>query len=741
MDNFARKFEELPPQQGSPETGAKFGDDANLQEARRKRDAGLEKKRMEDQHPDIIGTDAGQYGEQKRQEAEQKLENIKSVLGAENLQSGEEIAQREQGEHQSAAESIQERHGKLSNELGDAMPENQMSRIELMQQAKQDWWDAYYNLEGVSEEDCLRIEDAHRDKFYATKNGILERLQNLPKDAEKEKGQMEEFAAMAQEAEQNLGELKRSKISKLFNFLKISKIENRKEYLEDRIKYHEKKYQEIQEITAELQGQIDDQEGLEQAEKDLFQFYRGNIEEWDQAREKEKKMDLGETSTKHDVFFVHAIRNRLLGGQQAVREGYSDWQTKMRVTMSLEPTLSASSVSKWDNIDNMWARVGFVLNGGEIEDASSQDLWTKPTGLKKRERGNVLHRGEHQTSTEDAIDKRVEEAIKNRGRNRHNEFIVSQPQIAGIYRCIDPRTFEDANFDKMQEEVPDEELAKFAEENGLPLFVIERGVVLKGRYDSGSKKIVAEKTSDDMVGDNIAISPSDLIAGKGYDKPDLSQKKKKIIEDIFKKSPFEIKSPEVDYVNSRLYGREYYIKKNAVRAKEYLAAGGNVDLNFTNGGKIFFRIGEDSNLEEVIGNRHDSGREPHSLSSKYESFFGNGGSAIGRGSSYMQFENPANTNEEYLEEMEKLIGQYETDIQEAQRNGKETWVKDYLPNLAYHLYGFGEQADMLGDTEMRDKAWELARKVTSTEEIQRTIEKRIDSEGNLKISEEDLDNL
>jgi hypothetical protein len=65
--------------------------------------------------------------------------------------------------------------------------------------------------------------------------------------------------------------------------------------------------------------------------------------------------------------------------------------------------------------------------------------------------------------------------------------------------------------------------------------------------------------------------------------------------------------------------------------------------------------------------------------------------------------------------------------------------KNYMAvSLACLVYGFGEQAEAMGDAETKAKAFALAEKVLPLDRYQ-TIISKLDEQGRLKISQEELE--
>ena len=61
-----------------------------------------------------------------------------------------------------------------------------------------------------------------------------------------------------------------------------------------------------------------------------------------------------------------------------------------------------------------------------------------------------------------------------------------------------------------------------------------------------------------------------------------------------------------------------------------------------------------------------------------------------------------------------------------------------INDIAYYLYGFGEEAEKFGDTRNRDKAWKLANEIIPLESIREVISRRVNEKGGYRITKEEL---
>ena len=77
------------------------------------------------------------------------------------------------------------------------------------------------------------------------------------------------------------------------------------------------------------------------------------------------------------------------------------------------------------------------------------------------------------------------------------------------------------------------------------------------------------------------------------------------------------------------------------------------------------------------------------------------------------------------------------DLKKWSKNDPEREEKSYRQVL-FHLYGFGKQAEMLGDKETAEKAKTIINNLIDYNELQKIVQERMANNGSVKISLEDL---
>lgn len=390
----------------------------------------------------------------------------------------------------------------------------------------------------------------------------------------------------------------------------------------------------------------------------------------------------------------------------------------------MEPTISASTIQDGDTPRNMWSRMGVILNGGFVLTASPGDIGTQAKGIKKRETGSHTITGR--------IEDDIKIAISRKGEH-YNELAVEDPKIAGFYICLD-----DMGQIIRNDIVPIQEIAAAAKEFDLSFYAIRNGIAYEADYDFENKSVISKEK----------ISPDQFIQ-KQFRVSEMQ--KEKIIEDLFSSEPpfdvYAIKSHvEALYIDSRNQGQETYIEINASKnpsgfKKEYKEINGEqfeIITEFQEIGKRVLYYIEKGQLVKRQKYRND----PRIWEKFISKFDESGLGYIDIGFNTHNLERPIDNNEDYISGMEtsveKLIKERREIIVNEKYKGRTEFYNEWLDKLAFHLYGFGEQAKQFGDIKSQERVFKLANQIMPYEKYQEILQRRIDEQGRFKITMEDL---
>lgn len=474
-------------------------------------------------------------------------------------------------------------------------------------------------------------------------------------------------------------------------------------------------------LLAETEGAVRTQTETDQlvteVETSVEQQAGGELSEAER-----KKRDVATIARERGVTFIHAIQPAGASGkaeqnaeQISMLRGEVDWEPKLDIVLALEPTLACSSIQKGDSRRNMWYGMGVVLGSGKVEYAACTDVSSQAQGIKQRQSVWAKPRD---------LSKEISLAISDRSESSRNEFGISDPKVSGFYVCREPG-FKYAEHDS---EYPDEAIAAAAEKRNLPLFVIMGGEVWQGRFDVGTKKIRPTKLAEpeEVYRQSLGL-PAD--------------QREAILEGMFEDSPFDLERigvHEAADIESRADGQITYMNFAAkLRPERLLAAGELIAECYGVNKKVFFHE-RDGKIW-----RHWSHLKRHTMAEGEVGEQDNKSIDIGfRGRLALKGEPPG--PEDYFSGLEEVLRQGQGELAAIEESGKEGYVgqKDLimgkLQSLAFHLYGFGEQAGQFGDAEASARALALAGEVVPRENYDDVIRRRVGEKGKFKITREDL---
>ena len=190
-----------------------------------------------------------------------------------------------------------------------------------------------------------------------------------------------------------------------------------------------------------------------------------------------KGMPISKASDKYHAVFTHSLpsdspnpnarthikwNNKSLNNDQARLFKIEDF---IKILQEKKPMISASSIS-YDNQESAatYGPYGVIINEGEIFDASSTDM-----GSEGRNDMLRLRKAPPSYQEDLPIQERIEYAIKNTPRGQHNEFIVGNYNIGGLY-------IQEAYKNDKISNIPWDERVKYiaqeAVKYNLPLYVL-----------------------------------------------------------------------------------------------------------------------------------------------------------------------------------------------------------------------------------------------------------------------------
>ena len=571
---------------------------------------------------------------------------------------------------------------------------------------------------------------AKRETYFERKKTLGDEIHTLVEQMKDRKMDGEKAAGEIEALEISLTAWKNSTVKRLLRHFQIKRQEQtigEKQHLRDAF---ESEYEFMRARAEELHEQMADKRELEEAKTILKEFYR---EQSAAYQEDQDTRDVANITQEYEAFFVHGIHPYANVKENSLLNEWVDWKMKLKILLTLYPTIATSTIRAGENSNSLWARMGVIVSGGLVETATMQDAGTRAQGLKKR-----VGWGDKKNIAE-----RVRFAIISKPQG-YNEFTVGNPEIAGFYITTDePRNLK-------RDLAPTQDIVPFVKALGMPLYAMQAGEIYDAEYDETNVHFVLREK----------VSPQEIVSRK-FHLDDMQ--KEQMIEEILSDSPFKIKSPELGFIGSRAQGKETYVEINAperiheqfgeerIYKKTDREIGSLSDL----AGAQVRQIAEVKEIgfkiQYLVANNRLYKREENTHSGevfvqplrRFEEVHFN---YISLWLSTHNLGRPAQDTENYLSGMEESIESLQRKREEETRGplpqeSKSQYIPhdSWLGRLAFHLYGFGEQAEEWGDTQTKERAFTLARRIVSEDDYHGIVQKRIDEEGRFKITKEDLE--
>ncbi len=538
----------------------------------------------------------------------------------------------------------------------------------------------------------------------------------------------------------------------------------------------------LAELRQEVEQQYVDRDTLSKAGERLAEVYGSQESAWVEYQEAERARDVRNVMKESDVYFVHGIKDFIVPGDNSLLKYGTTLETKLKVVLAFDPTLSTSTIKNGDTHRAMWSRVGVLLNGGRVLSAHSSDAATVATGLKERA-GSL--------SPDKDIKKDIDRAIHRErfgaGGLGYNELVVENPKVAALYICVDA--------DEAMGEIRPigvERMREAARVSGLPLYAMHNGIAYEIEYELDPERAKPQKAS--FFGFEYPPKPRARVVLRTPVPPDVLLTKDSQItpeqravfaEEIFENSPFRPRTPEAGLVDLQVRGREMYLslflddaaqkmpgsvseyagveqmhydfeqQRNTGHEPGYPKKGDRVEIldTFvtTDGrtsqllrfkGKVFEyeswpRTGQLSGDEKSIREFAQYDKNEFLKNRNYHLSLNIGGCDLGVPAERATFVDAvARLVPKFREDMRRF--QSDTELSDELR---ERFIKEReraITQVAYYLYGFGQEAEKCGDQENRDKAWKLAAEILPLAQIQEVITRRTNEKGGFRITKEEL---
>ncbi len=456
--------------------------------------------------------------ELKNPESKQEISSIAelSQRPPENLNESTEISK----ENQEKVENISDRTDKPIEEMSIKKPENPAPENQGEHLAVRKFTKEIPELQEERNKLAQEIR-VQRKEYFATKGELGKKSEELRSQMEKKEIDLLEAKENIEALQENLDRSKESYILRLFDFIKLRKL---REKIGIKTKLEEET-DSISQLISELDQQMADKKTLTESRQSVDRFYKNKTAKWEEFEKEREFRKAKNISEKYDVLFVHGLLHmRGPVENSALKDESISFETKLKVLLGLEPTISSSTVKKGDGIINMWTGTGVFLKNGIVRNAFSADAGTKVKNLYERSINPYVLAVQH--SEKKNIYGQVEDAIEFRATKEYNEFILENPQVAGFYVCLKGKNDLEYDF-KERKEISDETVVEAARNLSLPIYGLRNGIPCEVRYNEGSKEL-------EYVGN---IDRSEILQNT-FDLEDR-QKKDIIKELVTENSPFK----------------------------------------------------------------------------------------------------------------------------------------------------------------------------------------------------------
>lgn len=620
---------------------------------------------------------------------------------------------------------------------------------------------------------ALKIKEK-RGEYFEHKEGLEKQIDDLLSKTKEKEVNISQLTQEIGDLEKLIAQYKESKITKFLNYFEIKRKEKEPETKISARERLSQDFRSLKEILEGLQQDLKNKQKLAEAKEILKDFYQTQKEKWQEYEKEEKAKDVANIIEQYDVAVIHATNPYGVPGDNSLLRENIDWQTKLKILLALRPPISASTFKKGDGRYNMWAHLGVILKGGYVETAHHQDLGTKALSFQERRRLGASREGK--------VSEKIQEAILKRPSNDYNELVVRDPELAGFYLCLDDSK-DIINLD---------EIEKITKELNLPIYILKGGEIFEARFDPeieekfnleweellkqiralGEEKegyiyprpekaeefqklmqkreALQRKWHKERLQIKKSVEPEEILKND-FEIPQLQRHL--IIEGLFQENcPFKPAFTEAHCIDSRAGGMQDYLEINAKKISEKLPSQEDF-FKYEKGPREVGTLEESAEVQIISETKLASSLyEIQYLLTKDGRFFkrvydkerGIISTTDLFAKSYYRPQKDGYINlgwrleslggtfwndEDYLHGMERFI----------QKIKQEARYNEYLNHLAFHLYGFGEQAGQLGDLETQSKVYELAGRIFPQEQYRKIIQKRIDPQGNFKTYKEDFE--
>lgn len=527
----------------------------------------------------------------------------------------------------------------------------------------------------------------------------------------------ENIEAEVQKTDADIARIKTNLVLKIFQRGKLAKLERRKQETESSEDYKSVEYyHHTLENLDQLRQALDIEKQHNKAKELLRAFYQDQEADWQRYQEDLRESAVENIIGKHGVVFVHGIRDTDHLPHSFVKTPLR-WEDKLFINLAIGPTLSTSTIKEGRTIKSMFARSGVILSGGQVTTAYAYDMGSISTDFFSK--GNRPEEHGHMARE---IKNALDESDK-KSKEDQNEFVIRNPQICGLYFCLDG--VESERFKGSSGDIDCPEISRIqavVDEIKIPLYAIKNGVVYEAVIENGEMKVLNP------------VKPEELIQRR-YELPE--EIKKEQLSRLMENCPFNLNIPDVWLVQSMAQGKMTYVATHSPREIDPSLIGDQKAFSFPGAFEtIIFSYDEKGKL--ICTKR--GATDQQTTAYNFESDFWD----IENGYIYFGYTNehsdtPITSDGTYLQAMGPIISGNKERLKGVSPQSYKVKEK-YIERIAFHLYGYGELAGINGEEDVKQKTFELASQILPYEEYLQTVKQRVGSNGEFKMIPEDINN-
>ncbi len=328
-----------------------------------------------------------------------------------------------------------------------------------------------------------------RKEYFSNRGNLNAKSEELKKQMEQKEIDLAQAREDVKSLQESLDKSKENFILKLFDFIKLRQLKEKTGVMSEL----QIEIASVSMLISELDQQIADKQKILSTKESIAQFYRDKTIELQEYNKEQEFRSAKHISEAHDVLFVHGLLHmRGPVENSALKDESIDFETKLKILLGLDPTVSVSSIRSGDTRHNIWTGAGVLLKNGVVRKAFPTDAGTQVKNLRERSVNTYDPRIEFAEKKD--IYGQIDDAINLRSPKEYNEFILENPEVAGLYVYLPSEA--DTAQDYGGQSVSDEMVVEASRDLDLPIYGLREGNPCKVAYNEELRKLEYVKDVD-----------------------------------------------------------------------------------------------------------------------------------------------------------------------------------------------------------------------------------------------------